>query len=297
MDTLVLGLGPVGLLTSYIKKVPCVGEQLGGDARLRRLVPTVIWYSPATSGILQELELSQEVEEVRFGFWGPRGITQDVTPTERAEYLRRSGRDPAAELTSAISSGASGSLLGYKVTVEELCAALGARCDVRVGKVSGILPDLLEGRVRVQATCGELLPDLLINTLPAPVFDKLLRGEFTTRPWCAGSKWFIEGLSWSALLREARDSGLRWLYVSDPCVPFDRVTIRPHGFSYEFNSQPPTWFWDDVVGEVVGPLPLQVLGDPRAAIEFGGLVRHVGRMARWDHRIRIHNVVDEVVYV
>lgn len=300
MDRLVLGAGPVGLLCAHLLRAPCLGERPGGDAEVRRLVPTVLWYSPALAAILGDLGLPPEVEEVRFGFLGPRGLTQDVTPGERAEYLRRSGRDPDAAPTSAISSGALGVLAGFRTTVDALCAALEARCDVRRGKVSGVLPDLLEGRVRVQATCGEAVVGEVVNTLPAPVFDGLLRGEAGSgRAWEAGWKWLVEGMSWADPLREARDVGLRWVYVTDPRIPFDRATFLPDGgFSYEFNAEPPTWFPEAVFGRaVVGPLPLQVRGEPRPALEFGGLVRHAGRMARWDHRIRLHSVVDEVAYV
>lgn len=298
MGTLVLGAGPVGLLCAHLLRAPCLGEAIGGGAALRRLAPSVLWDSPALTGLLGDLGLPVDREEVRFGFWGPRGVTRDVTSGERAEYLRRSGRDPASAPASAVSSGASGSVLALRCSVDALCQCLAGRVEVQVGTVSRVLPDPAAGRVRVLATCGELGADRVVNTLPAPTFDRLLDGAGgPPRTWDVGSKWFVDAHgAWADPLREARDAGLRWLYVTDPRIPFDRVTIRGDGCSYEFNSEPPTWFPDAVFGgTVTGPLPLQVRGEPRAAAEFGGLVRHAGRMARWDHRIRLHNVLEELL--
>jgi hypothetical protein len=245
------------------------------------------------AAVLRDLGLPADTEEVRFGFWGPRGVTQDVTPGERAEYLRRSGR-PAAAPSSAVSSGAPGLLTCFRTTVDALCAALEARVRVWLGKVSFVRPEPATGRVRVEAGDELYETGLLVNTLPAPAFDGLLRREGT---WCIGRKSFAEGMAWADALRVARDAGLRWVYVTDPRIPFDRVTILPGGtFAYEFNGDTPPWFPEVVNGSwVVRDALLQVLGEPRPAEESGGLVRHMGRMARWDHRIRLHDVAEEAL--
>lgn len=294
MDTLVLGAGPVGLLAAHLLGAPCVGERRGGDAELRRLAPTHLWRTPAMEAVLRDLGLPTEAEEVRFGFWGPRGLTDSPTPGERAEYLRRSGRDPGAAPESAISSGRGGRLECFRTSVDALCASLGARVHVDELRVLGILPDLSAGRLRVQVGFGEQSFDLLVNTLPAPTFDGLLRGPWVCRDWPVGRKVFVEGMAWADPLRVARLEGLRWLYVTDPKIPFDRVTVLPDlpGFSYEFNGGCPEWFPEAVNGRLLLDAPLQVLGEPRAEFEVGGLVRNVGRMARWDHRIRLHDVAE-----
>lgn len=300
MNALVLGAGPVGLLSAYVLRVPCVGERVGGCAEVRRLAPSVLWYLPALAGVLEGLGLPVDLEEVRFGFWGPRGVTSDVTPSERAEYLRRSGRDPDAPTVSALSSGAAGSLLCFRTPVDALCDALARRVELYVGRVSAVSVNYFEKAWTVLLGSRELRASLLVNSLPAPAFDRLLgAGGGFPRTWDAGSKWFVRGQSaWADPLRVARDAGLRWLYVTDPRIPFDRATVLPdgEGFAYEFNSEPPSWFFGAVYGDVpLGPLPLQVYGEPRPAVEFWGLLRNVGRLARWDHRIRLHDVAEELL--
>lgn len=291
MNSFVLGAGPVGLLASHLLCLPCIGARRGGSSDLRRLAPTHLWHSNKLEAVLSSLGLSTEVEEVRFAFWGPRGVSQEVSESERQNYLRRSGRGSDAP-TSAISSGAKGSLTCFKTTVDELCGALLASVELREEKVHWIKVDLLEGRLLLGLDRGETSSTLLVNTLPAPTFEDLLRGPFVQRPWESGRKVFVEGMAWADPLRLAREAGLRWLYVTDPQIPFDRVNILSDGYSYEFNGACPDWFPEAVNGRVVLDAPLQVLGTPREEFSLGGLVRHVGRMARWDHRIRLHNVAE-----
>jgi len=302
MSRLVLGAGPVGLLAAYLLRVPCVGEIFGGSVLLRRLAPSYLWESLALGRVLEDLGLSSEVEEVRFGFWTDSGVTSDPTPLERREYLRRSGRDPSRAPRSAVSSGTPGVLRCFRTSVEELTRALERALTVRSellrARVTSIAPWILQRRVDVELDGVSKLPvSEVVNTLPAPVFDSLTPAKLE-RTWDAGPKWFLGAArAWADPVRDAASAGLRYLYVSNPRVPFDRVTFLPEGegFVYEFNRDPAEvlapGFCEDVFDtNFVGPLRLQVRGEPRSEVEYAGLVRHVGRFARWDHRIRLHDV-------
>jgi hypothetical protein len=299
VQTLVLGAGPVGLLCARVLGAPCVGERPGGGDLLRWVAPSLIWANPRLEGILAGLSLKTGLRDVRFGFWGPRGIGSDVTKEERAEYLRRSGRDPNAAPSSAMSSGKDGRIAAFKCTTESLTQALLDVVDVKVARVTSVELTANRARSVVRTTAGDFTAGRIVNTLPAPVLDALLvlRGFEPLPPVeNARRKWFICGGAWSQYLREVVDDGLEWLYVTDPRIPFDRVTfLEGNVFSYEFNSEPPSWFPETVSGKmVINGLAVQVTGPSRPLEAFAGSLLNFGRMARWDHRIRLHDVAEEV---
>ena len=298
MRRIVLGAGPVGLIAAYLLRASCVGEVVGGARKLRSLSPTYLWATPGVDALIHSLGFAVKRCRVRFGWLTPAGIMDVPTPEDRARYVARS-RGVSLGKASYASSGRRGNLLTYDLSVEDLVAALRERVTVHRGTVERVVVGT--GEIAVLMFEGRIyLRDSVVNTLPAPVWNGLLQRRIRT-PLEAGCKTFVSSeVAWDLRLVEESMLGLarrRYLYVSDPEVPFDRVMLRDgHTYVYEFNkSMIPASFLREVDGRIEYSHCGQVTGDVLPEGEFGGRVVHLGRMARWDHSIRLHDVVDRVL--
>lgn len=304
--TLVLGAGPVGLLAARLLRAEAVvGAEVGGSATLRSLAPTFLWRTPWTERLVHDLGLLVDPTEVRFGWICPFGVKDAPDELDLEIYLSRSRGKGAARPPSLGSSGLPGRLPTFNLGVDELVERLLDQVEVTRAEVLRIdFPEDGE-RVHVELRDGATLESsAVVNTLPAPVWDRLtpaVGSIFERRVWPAGTKWFVTGDAYRFDLAEEADDprGRAYLYVSDPKLPFDRVKIRRwwspgERFVYEFNREPPASFVAEVGGELAWSGPAQVIGAPRDAYEWNGLVWHLGRLARWDHRVRLHDVTEEV---
>lgn len=319
MNTIVLGAGPVGLVSAYVLDAEiCVGKRVGGGD-LRRWAPTFLWRTEATERLLVDLDVPYDEQTVRFGYLGDDGPNVDFTPEERIEYYRRSrGLSAGAPIEvprSVMSSGSRGEIATFDVSIDDLVKVLLDRVEVLDRRIS--LVDVIEdaGQRRVPLVRVELSGERelrtrrIVNTLPAPVFDRLLRHEGAffrnvNRTWRAGIKTFVRASIdvCGDTLRKARDAfDFAFVYVVSgdrTRFPFDRVNFVDGDAILEFNVGDGRETDYDVpksLGEIVLSAPRQVKGQSRDPIEFGGAVRHVGRFARWSHAIRLHDVVRELL--
>jgi hypothetical protein len=309
VDLLVLGAGPVGLVAAYVLEADaCVGAEVGGSD-LRRFAPTFLWRTEATEQLLADLDIFWTARTVRFGYLGDDGPRGEFSEEERLEYIRRSrGIEPVEVPPSAMSSGMRGEIQTFDLSVDDLVSALLDRVEVTRGVATAVeFEDRADGgrripRVRLALRGGaELWARRLVNTIPASAFDALCRyegGSFrkTPRRWEAGSKSFLRlplELCDPVLAAAAEEFAFVYVVSSDRIrFPYDRVNFpTPTEAVLEFNGDPP----NEVVGEIeCFSGRLQIRGAVRDPVEFGGAVWHVGRLARWSHAIRIHDVAEEL---
>lgn len=319
MDRIVLGGGPVGLIAAYLLSADlCVSDRVGGDSRLRSLAPTYLWRTEATEQLLSDLEIPALSRSLRFGYLHDGGVKIEAGAAEREEYVRRSRSlrvdAPVSVPTSALSSGADGRIDTFDVSVDDLTRALSARVQVELGRVESIRFDpVQQGRCPPEVTLrmGDrtLRTGCLVNTIPAPEYDVVCEEFYgsvdrpTNHSWDAGAKAFAEvGLSELGpdLRWAARELDLSYVYVVSADrerYPFDRVTFFADRAVLEYNAA------DELSARRVagrGPGELrasgryQVRGPSRAPVEHAGAVYHLGRLARWSHEIRLHDVVEEL---
>jgi hypothetical protein len=313
MDLVVLGAGPVGLLAAYLLDADaCVGEVPGGAADLRRFAPTFLWRTEATEQLLADLDLFWTGRTVRVGYLDEAGVRDDFVDADRLEYVRRSrGLPPGAPVEvppSAMSSGRGGELQTFDLSVDDVVRALLGRVSVTQGVVTAVEFLEREGarrvpRARIALRGGaELWTQRVVSTIPAPALDALTRyegGFFRKTPgrWEAGRKTFVRApVNVCGPVLEAAAVEYAYVYVVSPdrvTFPYDRVTFPGGGVAVlEFNAE-------DEPGPVEGELErcsgrLQVRGQVRDAVEFGGALWSVGRLARWSHAVRLHDVVAEL---
>lgn len=312
-DSLVLGAGPVGLLTAYMNSSPCVGEVLGGSS-LRRLAPTFLWRTDATAALLAEVGIPFRRTVARIGYLGDDGVSDVFDEDGRVEYYRRSrGFDPDAPVVlpgSVMSSGSVGEIPTFDVSVDDLVATLSTQVEVRRGRVTSIrIADRESGRVKVPkvfvstAEGMTYVPEVLLNTIPAPAFDVALEYVGSNyrpvrRDWDAGRKTFVvvpvDALP--AGVPDATEFVFVYVVASDRArYPFDRINFVTDDLGrrtavLEYNGVEPPKLPGEMK-RISGKF--QIRGVSRDPIEFGGVVRHVGRFARWDHAVRLHDVVED----
>lgn len=314
MNCVVLGAGPIGLAAAYLLEADAVVAEVVGGSGLRRFAPTFLWRTPTTENLLGELGLPVNPRIVRFGYLGDEGVRTNFEESDRLEYFRRSrGLDPGSPVevpASAMSSGTPGEIETFDVSVDDLVGALLHHVEVTVGRVSVVEVCRTDGRtipkVRVAVSGGrELWTRQLVNTLPAPVFEGVVRHEdaylrAAKRDWPATEKTFIRVpiSAVGAELRRARDElELAYVYVVSPDrdrFVYDRVTFLDDVAVFEFNrlaAVPAGGEWERLERFSAR---LQIVGPSRDPVEYGGTVWHVGRLARWSHSIRIHDVVEEL---
>lgn len=297
LRSVVLGGGPVGLLASHLLGATAVvSESEVGGPGIRDLAPFYLWRTPATEALLRDLDLPTDPLDVPFGWLTDDGLRRVPRDYDLAVYAARSRGNPGRR---AASDGLPGVVRTFRTPLATVLDALTARSRVVRGRALR-LAGTGDGTsfLSLAGETSAILAERVINTLPAPAFDRLLGfgRERAEARWSAGTKVFAEGdpLPEVAVAREA---GLAYVYVTRVDLPFDRATIPARGpVVYEFNDCAPLpRFLRAVRGRVVLEARVQVRGTPRPEFDEG--VRHVGRMARWDHSIRLHDVVDALAGV
>jgi len=304
-ETLVLGAGPVGLIAAEILGARyVVGKDPGGSKTLRNLAPTYLWWTPSVERFLLDLGLNWGSRWVKFG-WLCSGEVRDApSEADLKSYYRRSRGGVSGKVPSSVaSSGKPGEIEVSSVPLEQIIDLLLERNLIYEMEVESIFH--LGTVIRFnQSPTVEFPATTLVNTLPRSVFCEMIFPKMEFPPEAkAGWKTFVSGDAYtSALDRVWEERELDFLYVADESLPFERVKFlhdswKNERFVYEFNavSVPPE-FLDLVHGKQVYSAPLQiseVSTRPRVE-ELGGRVRNVGRLARWDHSIRLHDVIEEL---
>jgi hypothetical protein len=310
-DPLVLGAGPTGLVAAYLLDATfAVGERVGGS-ELWRYAPVVLRRNAETEELLADLDLPYRTRVARVGFVGDDGVRDSAGALDRLEYFRRTrGVEPSSPVAVPRNFLPEHEVPTFDLSVAELVQALLRFVDVVPARIRGIA---IEGddlgrkipRVRVVYGETELLSRRVVNTLPAPEFDRLLLGRDklkhfrpTPNEWRVGRKSFHR-VALGSVAEVVRDAAAKYdhLYVvalDRERYPYDRVN-----FVRESGEHLAVLETNGVInhawathGTLTGDfLPLGTSRDP---VEFGGAVRHLGRLARWRADVRIHDVVKEL---
>lgn len=317
MKIVVLGAGPVGLAVASILHADCiVGEKLGGSWRggrncLRNLAPTYLWRTPCVCDWLKSFGVDFEPSTVKFGWLVHGGLFSAPSDRDLLAYYYRS-RD--ATFVSGIpdhvaSSGKLGELEICDFDFDDFVLNIVKRTEFVIGKITSVDVGDSDSNILIEVSTSKnpIFANVVVNTLPALTWDKLLKRNgipLKWRNWNVGWKCFVRGEAWDIRLEKEYAKGRerrKYFYVSDQHVPFDRVKLRESDavndrFVYEFNRiTVPQGFEREVNGEVLFSKRLQVKGRSRDELEWGGRVYHLGRMARWDPSIRIHDVVERTM--
>lgn len=317
MKIVVFGAGPVGLAVASILRADCViGEKLGGSWRggincLRNLVPTYLWRTPRVCDWLKSLDVDFEPSTVKFGWLMYGGVSSEPSGQDLRAYYYRS-RD--ATFVSGIpdhvaSSGKLGELEICDFDFDDFVLNIVKRTEFVIGKITSVDIGDSDSNIVINTSTSKnpIIADVVVNTLPAPTWDALLKRNgipLKLGNWNVGWKCFVRGEAWDHRLEDEYARGeerRKFLYVSDPYVPFDRVKIRESDvendrFAYEFNRiTVPRGFERHVNGEFLFAERLQIKSSSRDELDWGGRVYHLGRMARWDPSIRIHDVVERTM--
>lgn len=291
LRTVVLGGGPVGLLAAHLLGAEACVSEVDAGPRLGAVAPHHLWRTPATEALLRDLGLATDPLDLRFGWLTDEGLRGTARDYDLAVYAARSRGNPGRRVAS---DGLPGVVRTFQTPLDSVLEALALRVRVIPGRVLRLM-GTGDGATHLSlaGSTAVVLTERVVNTIPAPAFDRLLgfdRARAEAR-WPVGVKVFVAGEPLPEVMA-ARAAGLAYAYVTRVDLPFDRVTIPERGsVVYEFNDCAPLpAFLRSVRGRVVLEARLQVRGEPRPEFDEG--VRHVGRMARWDHSLRLHDVVE-----
>ncbi len=307
----VLGAGPIGLITAYLLKADVViGQKIGGDKLTRSISPNYLWRTESTKRLLKDLNIKWKARDIQFG-WILPGERYERVPRlqDRRFYYNRSRNVNSNPKTfippSVASSGKVGVIKSFDITIDHVINTimLIKDFDILSSKVDAVkMLTPLSLLIDAANVSNMISTNCVINTLPAYVWDKIFVSlpMREIRGWAAGPKCWVVGKAWSKKLQdEYNHSFQKFLYCADPKIPFDRVTFlnyqQPYQFSYEFNKYlPPDGFIEKVDGELLKSGDFQLHGSPRESKWTDGCIYHIGRFARWDHSIRIHNAIEEL---
>ncbi len=317
MKIVVLGAGPVGFAVASILRADCiVGEKLGGSWRggnncLRNLAPIYLWRTPRVCDWLKSLNVDFEPRTMKFGWLVHGGLTSVPSDGDLRSYYHRS-RDAIfirGVPDYVASSGKWGELEICDFNFDDLVLNIFKRTEFVGGRVTNVDVGDSDSSILISTSTSKnpIIADVVVNTLPAPIWDDLVKRNGIPvwgGIYPVGWKSFVRGEAWDVRLEEEYTRGRerkKFLYVSDPHVPFDRVKFRESDaendrFVYEFNRiTVPQGFERDVNGEFLFAERIQVKGTPRDETDWNGRVIHLGRFARWDSSIRIHDVVERTM--
>ena len=313
MHTVILGSGPVGLITNFIVGSDCViGEHSEGNKTLRSIAPMFLWRTSYTERFLNELGISYSPRAIKFGWILPnKKVSIYPELKDRRSYYYRSrgiiriGKDSDKDMPSSVaSSGKIGVIETFNVALDSVVEELSKVTPVLRGKIMAIEWDGEKFFIEVDNFKSRIVTDRIINTLPLNVWNNLLKNVDRTlyhQVCISARKTWVVGAAYDPIILEyIRHKQYKYLYCADPSIPFDRVTvnnINKNSFNYEFNgdkNEEISNFVNKIDGSVFLSGDYQIVTGGGEKLQFNDSVLHVGRMARWDHSIRLHNVIEEL---
>jgi hypothetical protein len=301
LDSLVLGTGLSGLITGYILGWPVVGRGLGGQQSSSfPLGPRILEKTPDTEWLLGRLGIEATPREFRIGYYSPDldNPWVDNPPSYfRAEYYKKTrGTD---DVTLSSMSGGRNSIIGWDLNELNLVSRLLSRVPVIPQLVLKVetypVKRLLLGNKQsvdgmdVLVPERVLYPDNIINTIPLPIFLRLMNLDEVALEFKALPTMFVEVVSLEPLFEY--DYG----YISTPTIPVHRITkISPQKYVLECRGDkgynPVELGIHNTVYNRHKIVPDCQIVQSKCVQEYAG-VKMIGRYAEWDHSVKLEDVI------
>lgn len=278
MNKIVLGSGPIGLICAYFEKADVViGERIG-VSKLAQFAPYYIWYTPSVLEFYKDLGLSSEVRVIKIGLLDKYFRNIPFNLTNRLNYFKQT-RGNDYFVNSCMSDGKK-EFLVMKVGIEELCDRLIEKLGKRIVKNEIRKEEMNKYSYRN-----------IINTLPADIFRDIFKCENCDRKYFYIDKFFKISKMNTHLSYIKKLDKFDYCYILDK--EYNRVTFineDDENCVYEYNNK--------VIIDNDSKIyrTKQVIGNIKELDKNGydwHHIKHVGRMATWNHSIRIHNVIDD----
>lgn len=311
VKTFILGGGLAGLIAAYYNpEYQVVSSNLGGQLLTKwPLGPRYLHESPALERLLGEINLPILKKEVEIGYYDKEFIEPSIEHFRA--YWKKTRGDTFPKEPGFMMRGED-LLEVFETSQAQLCMTLISKVEEEKRWLDGVVHqvDLRKRRFYLQGR-GWQDYDVLINTLPAPVFFSFLVAEN------------IQGLledQWT--LPDLRYKPIDFFYGSIT-APWLQKVVWEKGASFSFIYFPrgPTCFYrvtkveePYVVFETTRDLPLQVVAEVRVEdhtrLEVGKIldgklqyqllpwesfgIRHFGRFARWEDDLMTHHLVEKM---
>lgn len=301
MKTLVLGSGPSALAYLFMDKeaVALGGPDPGGQfANSRNLGPQLLWVTPETQLLLEQLGLPTNKRLVNVGYkWGD-SIYHDPDAAIReiftnAYALKTRGHLPQSTYMSEGKNSYEVFSIGVDQLVEELYRRVRGRITAQSAKGITLNWDY------VTTEEGTYDYDTLVSTVPAPVFMNLLgpnQDWFDPAKLTAFNKGYVKIHPdiydhWMQVAREHYD----YVYCPGEEVSFHRVKFDHNFAVLEYTYKDPDL-------QVRGPGVVfqkngQITGGGELLSLFPKHVKFLGRYARWKHGIKFHDTLKEILEI
>jgi len=320
----ILGAGISGLILGYKLNSPVYGLYIGGQMRGFTKGPRILEVDEASISLLKSLGIKAKPRAFTVGYLNDDGlVTGTATEEERANYyLKTRGRE--ADVPPSVMSGGNTTIIGWDINEIELVDNLIRRVDYTNGYVDSI--DFSENKVDIYLGNGSkaCLPVYDgISTINLRTLSKLIRQDLRdifyltqddrgniVKPHknlaeldlSAYDTEFVRVYTEVDLTR-----GYDYLYCTGINTPINRITrIGNNEYCIEFRSDVAEIAWGYIHQLPVEALELDVirfcqlrynhnvlelgLDDPD---HYGNRLKLCGRFARWQHSIKINDIIRE----
>jgi hypothetical protein len=283
---IVLGGGIAGLIYSfYNPDTILISENIGGQfVAPFQLGPRLIHQDCYTERLLVDLNLyfSTKIKTVNVGYFYDGKLTNKNTEKNKREYFKRTRLSSSVPYSSVMSSGKNKYHV-YDISEDVLIQTLlvNSKSNFVIDSIEKI--DLYDHKVHTKKQ-NIFEYENLISTIPANIFYKLsnlpqIANLFTSLPTT---------FRYSEKLEDNFPDfpDYDYVYVTDLKYSFHRITRVENGYVYEINDNLTSG--ENTLILKTGQLIQNVFNISVPNVEF------IGRYAKWDHSIKINEVLKQV---
>jgi len=276
----ILGGGLVGLVTAYYNPSYTVIDELKSRPNGFPCGPEYLWHTPDVVDLLDDLKLDYNVKKIIIKY----GNGSDDDTLNKSIYYSKSRCSPVVIPPShkAVCEGK-----GEIDIVDVNFTTLRLELLKHVNVIEGRAHHIMYTNFMIDHSRYEY--DKLISTIPAPIFFKdYVQGQYD-RKFLYTSKIF------QRVFTTINNADV--IYICDPSLNISRITkVNDETVVYEYNVTEDQY--ERVMELTKNNMNIQgrriaqvISSEPVKDIDN---VKFVGRYARWEHGIKMHDVIKEV---
>lgn len=286
--TIILGGGISGLLEAYFNPdAILISDQLGGQLKSNfQLGPKYLHVDESSKQFFKELNIAPPIRKIKIGFFYDDGLHSENTEENRKRYFKKT-RSLSSEPYVSVMTGNLTEFDSFDIDLEKIIEILKNRIKNQI---------ILEKITKIDLNKKEIITeknrykyDNIISTIPLNIFLFLSNNSEIANHFISSPTTFV----FSKSLEHCPFEDFRefdYVYVSEPCFDFHRITKVSNGvvFEYNYDTIKILKSEEDRVVMKVGQL---IQNDVRIDIEN---VRFSGRYGSWKHDIKINNLLKQL---
>ena len=292
-ENLIIGGGVAGLIFAFYNPSYCIlTENIGGQiSSTFQLGPRFLHRTEKIEQFVKDLGIESKIRKIKVGFYYDGKINPHNTEENRKKYLEKTRRN--SEMKTSVMSGGLEEFEALDLNFDEIVSIISSRINERIliDKITKI--DLKEKKVFSNDNIYNFKN--LVVAISKSIFCKLIGEKEESKKFQYYPTTFIRSKRMPHLVKhiEKDFKNYDYVYFSEPDLEFHRISkIGDKEYCIEIKGEnlPYQEFEEERITTRIG----QII-EREDTITYPDFVDFIGRYGRWEHKIKINELVEEMI--